>query len=473
MGDYTKMANDKNTIRKLIDELKAALAKTLSEQKRTADALRAATKVFVGAEAKMNKNARAAKNEKIVSAYESAKAANEAARAEYTAACVALSEKLGGIKALYAELASVSKEKEVAKQKAELEKYLLGVEKTVAKNCAGIEPASIAAREIAKEQAAEAPTDATEVATEEAVIAPKTVTANASVASVNVAPVTIDVTPIVERAIAAVVQKLGTGMDKKLAEYVDNLKLPELSAGVGTQSFDGASANEALKGANLNAELGKHILEEEKFVADKLTALCEQLKVLLGAVADMSEAYMQLATKQKELTELQKQTNDMQRHTMREQQGVQVNQKLVNQEQVELVAEQSLVVDGQKAAAEKQKAITEAQRTVSETQKAVVETQTALEDAMKSVMQSQKEIIATQHTLIQGNAKNQEAQKSLIAKQEEINVAQKEALNAHKQIAKEQKAIAERQKEIKEGAPTKAAPKAAKPQAEKEPALAQ
>ena len=262
--------------------------------------------------------------------------------------------------------------------------------------------------------------------------------AKATVASVNVAPVTIDVTPIVERAIAATVDKLRLGMDKRIADYVSGVQLPELKS---------VSVSAAPMVSGAAQELEEHILGEEKHVLEKLSAMCESLKTLLAGISSLSEAYMAISEKQRELAEAQKQTNDMQRHTMREQQGIQVNQRVVNKEQIELTAEQTLIIDEQRAALNKQNSIADAQRAVADGQAAIVETQNALEEAMKSVMQSQKEIIETEKLIIQGNTKNTDAQRALMEKQDEISRVQKETAAAQKLLLKDQRAIYDRQKE--------------------------
>jgi hypothetical protein len=467
------MANEKVEIRKSIDAVKAENKALLEALKKTVAAYRAAKVALDNADKKLNKNAKTQAKENLKAAYAEASEKFGEAKAAFVQSLADINANLEKLGTEYASLAAVTpKEKEIKKQNEELEKFKASVSSAIAKATNGVtldsDNGETAAEEIEEEAVAEEEAlveeedEAEEIAPTPAPVQTRVINSTASVASVNVAPVTIDVTPIVERAIAATIQKLSVGMERKIAEYISGLNIPKAPATAAVVNC--GDVNDAVKNAGANVELGKQVLEEEKYIFDKLTAMCEQLKGLLVGIADMSAAYMEIAAKQKEISELQKQTNDMQRHTMREQQGVQVNQRLVNKDQVELVAEQTLLVENQKAAIEKQQVVTEAQNSLAETQKAVIETQGALETAMKTVMQSQKDIIVTQQTIIAGNAKNSEAQKALIARQEEITLAQKEAATAQKQALKEQKAILERQAELKEGIKTAGAQATRKPQ---------
>ena len=343
------MAQDKREILVAIATAKEENKKILSALKKSADAFRAATAILGEADKKLNKNAKTQANEKLRLAFDEANRKNSEAKDAFVAALNAVNANMGAVRGGYNALNSVtSKEKDIKRQKEELEKFEKTVTENVGKLTNGITLTPTSAPAPAKEAAPveQKPAPAPQPAET------RTVNTEASVASVNVAPVTIDVTPIVERAISAAMQKLSSGMDRRLEEYVSNINLPTVnsvatSPAVPTAADTGA-ISDAVKNAGANAELGKHVLEEEQYIFEKLTAMCEQLKTLLNGIADMSAAYLEIAAKQKEVAELQKQTNDMQRHTMREQQGVQVNQKLVNKEQIDLVTEQSLVLDFQR-----------------------------------------------------------------------------------------------------------------------------
>ncbi len=278
--------------------------------------------------------------------------------------------------------------------------------------------------------------------------------ASATVASVNVAPVTIDISAYVERAISATMERLSVGMERRIDAYLASLVIPapELPAApaaptvtpVATAPEGGAVDSSAMDAvattARANNELMTHLLEEQTHIYEKLRTMITNVQGLVDGMTDLSAAYLSLAEKERDAIEIQKQVNDMQRHIAREQQGVQVNQKMISEEQIAISAEQTLLADRQKATMDRQASLLEGQKAMEETQKALVETHVALEEAMRAVMQAQKDIIATQQAIINGNAKNVDAQRAIIEKQAEITAAQKEALAAHKQLLREQKA---------------------------------
>ena len=241
-----------------------------------------------------------------------------------------------------------------------------------------------------------------------------------TVASVNVAPVTIDISPMVERAISAAMDKLNAGFERKIAEFFAEMKLPSAPAPApvsNSEPVSDAKDVETLKAVHnsisVNNELAEYVLEEEKHIFDKLKSLCSSIQTLLDEIANVSGEYLTVATKQKEVAEMQKQVNDMQRYTMKEQQGVQVNQRIVGKDQTELVAKQTLLLEQQQALGEQQKSVADAQRSMADTQKAVTDTQSTIDSAMKSVLDSQRNLIASQQSIIQINAKNLEAAKRL------------------------------------------------------------
>ena len=263
--------------------------------------------------------------------------------------------------------------------------------------------------------------------------------------SVSVAPVSIDITAYVERAISAAMERLSVGMEKRIDAYVSSFVLPTPTATATATLTTGDSSTDALTATTrANNELMTHLLEEQTHIYEKLRTMITNVQGLVDGMTDLSAAYMSLSEKEKEAIETQKRVNDMQRHVAREQQGVQVNQKLIAEEQIAISAEQSLLGDRQKVTLERQATLLESQKAMEESQKALLETHHALEEAMRSVMQAQKDIIATQQAIISGNAKNIDTQKAIMEKQSEIAAAQKEALAAQKQLLREQKTINEK-----------------------------
>ena len=254
----------------------------------------------------------------------------------------------------------------------------------------------------------------------------------------------IDVTPIVEKAIAAAMDKFSQALDKKIESYMENydLKLP-VANGVNNEEVA------AVEGA---------ILDEEQFLLDKLTAMVDNIKALMTQVAELTAAYNEIASKSADANELQKQTNDMQRRTLREQQGIQVSQRVISQDQIAVAQSQTALAEQQKLAMERQQALTDAQAAMEETQRVLAENQATLEESMKTVMQAQKDIISAQQALMAGNAKNAETQAEMAARQAETLALQKEALTSQKQVLKDQKATLDKQKDV--AATKKKAPKA-------------
>ena len=61
---------------------------------------------------------------------------------------------------------------------------------------------------------------------------------SSTVTSVTVAPVTIDVTPIVERAIDSVIERLDAGLTKKIEEYIKGFNIPSDGYTPGRQKID-------------------------------------------------------------------------------------------------------------------------------------------------------------------------------------------------------------------------------------------
>ncbi len=264
----------------------------------------------------------------------------------------------------------------------------------------------------------------------------------------KVAPVSIDVSAIVEKAIAATMNKFSEALDKRIATYMENyeLNLPAQSG--------------KTYGAGEIAAVEATILEDEQFLLDKLTAMMESIKALTAQVAELSAAYAEIASKSADANELQKQTNDMQRRTLREQQGIQVSQRVISQDQISVAQNQTALAEQQKVVQERQQAITEAQAAMEETQRVVAENQATLEESMKTVMQSQKDIIAAQQALMAGNTKNAEAQAEMAARQAETLALQKEALTSQKQVLRDQKSTLDKQKDVALASPKKKAPKA-------------
>ena len=427
-----------------LKQLKARISSELANGKNVIGDLKAVAKNYAAAKKTAEKKA----NDKNLAKLDEAAAAYAQGVDRLVAVESVVAALLADVRKNYNVLASNEKKEKIAeKLMAELAEYSAGVGASIEKNRKPIlELAELP--EVNLEVAAEPEAPAEDAIPEAPIVAvkpepaapapapaPTPVAESGASASARVAPVQIDVSGIVERAVAATMKKLTDVIDKKLEDYAASHTAAP--AAIASASADGVARV---------AELEAHIFEDEQFLVDKLTAMVDKLSCLTHSIADLTAAYMEISAKQAEVSELQKKTSDTQRHTLREQEGIQVNQRIIAQDQISLAKDQALLRDQQKANTERQAAIVEAQKAMEENQRVVVETQSTLEEAMKSVMQTQKEIIAAQQSIINGNTKNADLQSEISAKQAEALALQREALSAQKQLLRDQKAFNEKQK---------------------------
>ena len=264
----------------------------------------------------------------------------------------------------------------------------------------------------------------------------------------NIAPVSIDVSPMLEKALEATMQKFVAAFDKRIEKFVNEhpVNIPVTSAPAAVSYASGEVAS--LEGA---------VLEDEQALLDKLTAMVDTLKNLTAVMNDLSAACAQISAKQSETVDMQKQTNDMQRQTSRDQKGVQVTQKVINIDQASVVTEQTALQDQQKTLMESQQALVEGQQAIAEAHRLVAENQAAIDEAMKAAVATQKEVISAQQAINAGNAKNLDVQNDVAEKQSATLALQKEALAAQRQMLRDQKSMVEKQKALGGDAPKKKA----------------
>ena len=264
----------------------------------------------------------------------------------------------------------------------------------------------------------------------------------------NIAPVSIDVSPMLEKALEATMQKFVAAFDKKIEKFVNEhpVNIPATGAIVGSSYASGEIAS--LEGA---------VLEDEQAIVEKLTAVMETLKVLSETVEALSNRCAELAAKQASANEMMKQTNDMQRQTSREQKGIQVTQRVINQDQAAVTAEQAALQEQQKGLLEGQQALVEGQQAMLEAQRLVAENQNAIDEALKAAAAAQKDLLSAQQAINAGNAKALDAQNDLAEKQNATLALQKEALAAQRQMLRDQKNMVEKQKALGGDAPKKKA----------------
>lgn len=242
---------------------------------------------------------------------------------------------------------------------------------------------------------------------------------------VNIAPVSIDISPIVENAVNDAIEKFKEALGKR-AETLSG----EISQ---NQTAEVPVISERV------VAMEESVAENEQYIIEKLISLTENLAKMSDEMTELGAAYLQLANKQKDAVDLQRRINDMQRALSRELQGVQANQKVINQDQADVSAAQAEVTEHQRANVENQKLIYESQGSISEMQKTVIETQSALEESMREVLSSQKEIIAAQQAVINTNLKNVDLQRELAEKQSEVTSMQKAVVSEYKHVSRAQR----------------------------------
>ncbi len=292
--------------------------------------------------------------------------------------------------------------------------------------------------------------------------------------SYRLAPVTIDISKEITKAVECAMEKFGAALEMKINEYVASL--PAFVSGLDPDFDITETVNEALQSmaenvdakiallaekidevasnsnvANMEAfghayQLAEQVSDDENFIMNKLTGMLENVKELNEKMLALSATHMEIAEKQKEIVDLQRQTNDVQRYTLREQEGVQVNQKVIGKDQIAIVENQAIIAEEQKNIAAIQAEIVESQKVTTVDQKAVLDAQTALEDAMKSIIDEQDNLNKNQREILKENAQNYDIQQEIASLQVEITNAQKDVIGSQKQLFRDQKALTEKQK---------------------------
>lgn len=265
----------------------------------------------------------------------------------------------------------------------------------------------------------------------------------------RVAPVTVDVSKAVDKAVEAAMEKFRAAFDRQVEEYMASVASP-LFANMASQQ---AKIAEATVSKPIDTEAFDHayqlsnkISDDERFLIDKLTAMLESIKALNDEMMELTESYFAISEKQKEIAELQQQTNDLQRYTMREQEGVQVNQKVISTDQVTVIEAQTIIGEQQKTINEQQQAMVDSQKIMLVEQKMVIDAQATLDEAMKTVVDGQQSLIDGQQEILKNNARNIDMQNEISAIQAEITTAQKDAYAAQKQMLRDQKSVTEKQR---------------------------
>ncbi len=165
--------------------------------------------------------------------------------------------------------------------------------------------------------------------------------ATATVASVGIAPVTIDISAYVERAISATMDRLTVAMERKIDEYIAGLEIPapvipapvvmpavapstesastadpasvapvseptptapvEIPAGI-----DSALADELAAAVKANNEMLRHLIDEQNHVYEKLRGMISSVEKLVGNISDLGATYADLIAAHSALEDIMK-----------------------------------------------------------------------------------------------------------------------------------------------------------------------
>ena len=441
-----------------ISENKKKVSHELGLYKSAAKDVAGSAKYFAKAERAYEKKQSARREEK----YEETKYDLMECAATYNSIGECINSLITDIRAAYAEIVELLPEKKAAKYAVECDKYLISINDDINKIQSIVEGVKLPAAPAAEPVVEEEPVVIEDAAIEEEPVveepAEETPCQCSAAPEAKILPVSVDVSSIVEKAIAATMQKFVLAFDKRIENFINEhpVNIP-VGAQAPVAADPAAPVTPTLVSRTYGADeimaLESSILDDEQFLIDKLSSMMDSLKSFTAGMAELTAAYSELSDKQNEINEFQKQTNDIQRHTLREQQGIQVNQRVIAQDQISIAQEQTMLIEQQKSMAERQQNLTEAQQTMEETQRVLIDTQSTLEEAMKAVMQAQKDIIATQQSIIAGNNKNADLQAEIAERQAETLAAQKEALTSQKQVLREQRSTLEKQKDVEAGTP--------------------
>lgn len=203
---------------------------------------------------------------------------------------------------------------------------------------------------------------------------------------VSVAPASIDITPIVEDAVKAAMEKFKAAFAKSAGEFMEGESATPSAPGV---SADVCSAALVME---------NEIAEGEREIVEKLRELIENIKAISNEMIELGAAYIELSNLQRDAVDSHKQVNDMQRSLSRELQGVKTHQKLINQEQAEVSRAQAALIEEQKANAENQKILVSSAEELRELQRELAERQEEISVLQKAAMAENKQMLRSLKT---------------------------------------------------------------------------
>lgn len=239
--------------------------------------------------------------------------------------------------------------------------------------------------------------------------------------------VNVDVTRIVESAVALAMDKFNAVLEARTNKIIEDTgsNSPE-------QSPDRSESENILK---LHSELVDFELE----IAAKLSVLTEKLKNLSEDLIKIGVSCIELSNTQKEVAKAQKETADMQLALLQSAEELKQKQMLTTEEYSSAAAEQTALLERQMTSIEKQASLGERQAEIETLQKTILEAHTSLAEEAGEIFESQKQITEMQRTVSAAQMKNLEQQRALTEKQSELSILQKTAFSEHKQLKKKLK----------------------------------
>lgn len=339
---HKMLADKKNEFRTLLASYKKKIEAGMPKYKSSCDNLVAKVKDYIAKQKEFDKTCNARNGERLDKAIEAAKIAYTT-YSDIRASLVLIHTTVMDDFDKLCELSEATSSVEGEKCKAEREAYVKYFTDILGKNAKSLEQVTIPAfllgekkpeeqktEEIAENEEKKAEEEPTKTEPDVKPDEPAT-PSGTSVTSVNIAPITLDVSKIVERAISAAMDKLRVGMERKIEEYIASLVIP---APPTTSNNTGANLGAGADALNTVAEY-------EEQIAKKIGDICNTLRGIVDGLVGISATASELGEKQQQLSAIQRQINEMQRQAVRDQQGVSVNQRLISEELSSVVRETS------------------------------------------------------------------------------------------------------------------------------------
>ncbi len=335
---HKMLADKKGQFRTLLAAYKKKIEAGMPKFKSSCDILVAKVKDYNAKQKEFDKTCNSRNGDRLDKAIEAAKIAYTNYSDNRTSLILIHTTVLGEYDKLV-EMSDATSSIEGDKCRTERETYVKYFTDLLVKNSKSLEQITIPAFLLTGEKKTEEALENEEKETEEEPVATEpettpdepTAPKAASVTSVNIAPITLDVSKIVERAISAAMEKLRIGMEKKIEEYIATLVIPTPPTAP-TPDNSGATLGAGADALNTVAEY-------EEQIAKKIADICTTLKGIVDGLVGISATASELGEKQQQLAALQKQINEMQRQAVRDQQGVSVNQRLISEELSSVVRE--------------------------------------------------------------------------------------------------------------------------------------